>query len=265
LTRTEQIAEGVTLYLGDCREILPTLGKVDLILTDPPYSSGGAYRSDRSQPTNAKYQMTEETIRSYAAFSGDNRDQRSFEKWCSDWMASCLSVANDGCVLGCFIDWRNIACVIDAIQIGGWVYRGCVPWHKGDDQRPRKGWFRANVEYVVFGSCGPLLTGHLADGVCADGMVYCRINGAEKEHQTGKPVGLMADLMSVRPEWNVILDPFMGSGTTGVAAVKLGRKFTGIEIEPTYFDIACKRIEAATKQQDLFIEKPKPAKQEALL
>lgn len=58
-----------------------------------------------------------------------------------------------------------------------------------------------------------------------------------------------------------ILDPYMGSGTTGVAAVNLGRKFTGIEIEPKYFEIACKRIADATRQQDLFIEKARPAEQ----
>lgn len=63
----------------------------------------------------------------------------------------------------------------------------------------------------------------------------------------------------------VVLDPFMGSGTTGVAAVKLGRKFIGIEIEPKYFDIALRRISETLKQPDMFIEKPKPVKQEALL
>jgi DNA modification methylase len=62
-----------------------------------------------------------------------------------------------------------------------------------------------------------------------------------------------------------ILDPFMGSGTTGVAAIKLGRKFIGIEIEPKYFDIACRRIEEATRQPDMFIERPKPMVQEALI
>src|SRR6185312_2026352 len=66
-------------------------------------------------------------------------------------------------------------------------------------------------------------------------------------------------------EGETILDPFMGSGTTGVAAVKLGRKFTGIEIDPGYFDIACRRIEAALKQPDMFIEPPKPIKQEAFI
>ena len=66
-------------------------------------------------------------------------------------------------------------------------------------------------------------------------------------------------------EAETILDPFMGSGTTGVAAVKMGRKFIGIEIEPKYFDIACRRIQAALDAPDMFVEPPKPAKQEAML
>lgn len=241
-----------TLYLGDALDILPKLPKVDLILTDPPYSSGGAFRSDRSQPTDKKYQHTAETLRTYAAFSGDNRDQRSFEKWCAEWMRHCLDKVNEGGALGCFIDWRNLASVIDAIQVAGWVYRGCVPWHKGFDQRPRKGWFRANVEYVVWGSVGVMLTGHKAEGECADGVVYCRVNGIEKEHQTQKPVEVMTALMGVRPEWQTILDPFMGAGTTGVACLDLNKTFIGIEKEPHYFDIACERIAATQAQQRLF-------------
>jgi hypothetical protein len=67
------------------------------------------------------------------------------------------------------------------------------------------------------------------------------------------------------PEGAIVLDPFAGSGTTGVAAVKLGRKFTGIEIEPRYFDLACRRIGDQMGRPDMFIERPKPAKQEALL
>ena len=80
-------------------------------------------------------------------------------------------------------------------------------------------------------------------------------------HPTEKPV----DLMRAVIEWTrgTVLDPFMGSGTTGVACVKLGRKFIGIEIEPKYFDIACRRIQAALDAPDMFVEPPKPAKQEA--
>ena len=87
-----------------------------------------------------------------------------------------------------------------------------------------------------------------------------------KEHPPQKPVEVMRWCVEQLPQ-NVktICDPFMGSGTTGVAAVKLGRSFIGIEREPSYFDIACRRIEAAYKQPDMFIQRPEPAKQEAML
>jgi hypothetical protein len=83
-------------------------------------------------------------------------------------------------------------------------------------------------------------------------------------HPTQKPLALM-DWCIKRVKGHTILDPFMGSGTTGVACVKLGRRFIGIEVEERYFTIACRRVEAATKQPDLFIEQPKPAKQLSLL
>jgi len=231
----------VTIYLGDCREVLPVLSGIDLILADPPYSSGGAFRADRNRKTSDKYQHTHETHRVYDEFSGDNRDQRSFELWCSYWMADAIACMRPGGVLGCFIDWRNVACVIDAMQVAGWVYRGLVPWHKGVDQRPRKGWFRHNVEFVAMGSLGPLETGSKAPGICADGVVYCRVNGVEKFHQTAKPVELMQELLSVRPDWETVLDPFAGSGSTLVAAKNLGRKAIGIEIEERYCQVAAAR------------------------
>lgn len=253
--RTEIIGDA-TLILGDCREVLPTLGKVDAVVTDPPYSSGGMYRSDRAAGTGSKYQVSHETNRRYAAFAGDNRDQRSFEKWVDSWASQCLRLVEPGGGIAIFIDWRNIACIVDAVQVAGWVYRGLTPWHKGTDLRPNKGWFRRNIEFVVWGSAGPLLTGAGAEGECWDGLFVARVNDGDKQHQTGKPVDLLEQMVSIRPEWNLYLDPFMGSGTTGVACAKLGRRFIGIEIEPKYFDIACRRIEDAYKQADLFINAP---------
>jgi site-specific DNA-methyltransferase (adenine-specific)/modification methylase len=85
----------------------------------------------------------------------------------------------------------------------------------------------------------------------------------EREHPTQKPIEVMRWCLGFIPDARTILDPFMGSGTTGVAAIKLGRKFIGIEIEPKYFDIACRRIEEAARQPDLFIERPKPPVQES--
>lgn len=234
--------DGITIYHGDCREVLPRLSGVDAIITDPPYSSGGLYRSDRAAPTQSKYQLSHETNRSYEAFAGDNRDQRSFEKWVDSWAAQCLALAPSGGGLGVFIDWRNVACVIDAIQVAGWVYRGLTPWHKGADLRPNKGWFRRNIEFIVWGSAGPLLTGPSAEGECWDGMFVARVNDGNKQHQTGKPEELLRQMLSVRPEWQVYLDPFMGSGTTLVAARELGRRAIGIEIEERYCEIAAKRL-----------------------
>lgn len=235
-------ADGVTIYHGDCREVLPEIGGVDAVVTDPPYSSGGMYRSDRAVPTSAKYQISHETNRSYAAFAGDNRDQRSFEKWVDSWASLCLSIVPSGGGIGVFIDWRNVACVVDAIQVAGWVYRGLTPWYKGSDLRPNKGWFRRNVEFIVWGSAGPLLTGSRATGDCWDGMFNARVNDGNKQHQTAKPVELLQQMLSVRPEWGVYLDPFMGSGTTLVAAKNLNRKAIGIEIEERYCEIAAERL-----------------------
>jgi site-specific DNA-methyltransferase (adenine-specific)/modification methylase len=88
-----------------------------------------------------------------------------------------------------------------------------------------------------------------------NGMI--RQGNEERYHPTQKPIGVMKWVIELCPKAETILDPFMGSGTTGVAAIQMGRKFIGIEREPKYFDIACKRIEQASKQVDMFVEQPK--------
>jgi site-specific DNA-methyltransferase (adenine-specific) len=197
-------------------------------------------------------------------FSGDNRDQRSLTLWCSDWMAQCFAATRRGGAMLCFIDWRNLPCVIDACQVGGWVYRGIIPWDKTEATRPQKGWFRSQVEYIVTASAGPLHTGADAPGICQPGYIRVPVIGDEKEHITGKPIELMREMLRTRSDWSLVLDPFMGSASTGVAALQLGRKFIGIEIEPKYFDIACKRIEEAWKQPRLFEEPRAKPVQETL-
>ena len=232
---------GITIYHGDCREILPGLPKVDLVLTDPPYSSGGAMRSDRSLPASAKYQLGGTDV-SHGEFSGDNRDQRSLTLWLSFWFGDLLKIANPGAALMAFIDWRNLPCVIDAMQVGGWVYRGIVPWDKTEQARPDKGWFRAQCEYLVTGSFGPLARGHEVDGICQVGVFRFKVNIQEKQHITEKPLELMEAIILTREDWKTILDPCMGSGTTLVAAKNLGRRAIGIEIEERYCEIAANRL-----------------------
>jgi len=226
---------------GDCRDILPHLPKVDLVLTDPPYSSGGAMRSDRNLQPSAKYRLTG-TIKYNPEFSGDNRDQRSFTIWASIWMGDALKATRPGGALLCFIDWRNLPCVIDAVQVGGWVYRGIVPWDKGGATRPDKGWFSSQCEYIVTSTNGPLHRGAGAPGICQSGVLRHGVVGATKEHITEKPWKLCSDLIRTRDDWQSILDPFMGSGTTLVAAKNLGRRAIGIEIEEKYCEIAVQRL-----------------------
>lgn len=91
---------------------------------------------------------------------------------------------------------------------------------------------------------------HIGDAVLY--LADCRLANEGKEHPTQKPVQLMTWCVQ-KTEGDLILDPFMGSGTTGVACARLGRRFIGIEIEPRYFDIACRRIEQAQRQPDLFV------------
>jgi len=232
---------GITIYHGDCREIMPTLPKADLVLTDPPYSSGGAMRSDRNLPTLAKYTMSG-TKGSHGEFSGDNRDQRSLTLWLSFVFSDMLKASHAGTALLSFMDWRNLPCAIDAVQVGGWVYRGLIPWDKTEQVRPDKGWFAAQCEYIVAATNGPLVRGHLADGICQTGYIRCRVETQEKQHITQKPILLFLEILKTRNDWQLILDPFMGSGTTLVAAKQLGRRAIGIEIEERYCEIAAKRL-----------------------
>jgi len=239
-----------TLYRGDCLEILPTLGKVDAVVTDPPYSSGGQFRGDRAAGTVAKYvQTTCTTASTRQEFSGDNRDQRSFLAWCSIWLSMAKASSTDGAVICCFSDWRQVPTMTDAIQCGGWVWRNLCTWWK-PGCRMQKGRFSSSAEFVIYGTNGP----HDSDGEKSpqNGFSSPTLTGDAKEHIAEKPISVVEWCLGASRKNGTILDPFMGSGTTGVACVNLGRKFIGIELEPKYFDIACKRIEKAYADQALF-------------
>jgi site-specific DNA-methyltransferase (adenine-specific) len=235
----------VTLYRGDMIEVLPYLetASVDGLITDPPYSSGGFTRSDRSEDPSKKYvQNGTHIVR--GTFSGDNRDGRSWRYWIALWLSETTRVVRPGGYCLLFTDWRQLPLCTDAIQAGGFVWRGIVAWDKGRGARaPHKGYFRHQCEYVVWGSNGPLaIATH--DGPY-DGCVSIPVVQSDKHHMTGKPTELMSQLVRTIPPGGTVLDPFMGSGTTGVSCVRMRRKFIGIEKDSAYFDVAVKRIEAA--------------------
>lgn len=234
-----------TLFLGDCLEILPTLSDVDGVVTDPPYSSGGAFRGDRAgQSTHDKYLQSDSSTRTKAAeFTGDNRDQRGFHFWSSVWSSAALRAAKPGGVAAFFTDWRQLPTTTDYLQAGGWVWRGIVPWVK-PTARPMMGRYRPQCEYLVWGSAGPLPV-ERGVGALPGFFNGASPRGADRVHVTQKPVDVMSEILAIVPAGGVVLDPFMGSGTTGVAAIASGRRFIGVEYSAEIFEVACGRIAEA--------------------
>ena len=225
MSRIERLAEGITLYLGDCREILPTLPKVDAVVTDPPYGIGWKPRvNHQDQPWVDQIDF-------------DIRDFLVASKhiiWGGQYFADKLPVSE------------------------GWL-TWCKRPLSHDFSDDSRSYATTELAWRDFGKSkfmSLVWDGGKREGD-ASNRTFC--------HPSQKPIEVMEwCVRQLPPECQSVLDPFMGSGTTGVAAVKLGRKFIGIEIDPKYFDIACKRISYALKQPDFFVEQPKPAKQEAL-
>jgi site-specific DNA-methyltransferase (adenine-specific) len=249
-----------TLHHGDSLELLPTLPELfDALITDPPYSSGGMVRGDRTnQSTAAKYvQSGAHEAEHNADFMGDNRDARSWGYWMTLWLTAAQAKLKPGAYVMCFTDWRQLPMLTDALQAGGFVWRGVIPWDKTESSRaPHTGYFRHQCEYVVWGSNGPLPPS--SHGGPWPGLVRERVDHRAKLHMTGKPVSLMGKLVKCVPPGGLILDPFMGSASTGVAALQLGRRFVGIEKSAHYFDIARRRIEREVAG-NLFAQASQPA------
>jgi len=224
MSRVEHIGRA-TLYLGDCRDILPTLGKVDAVVTDPPYGM----RWD----TNS------------ARFSGGSGAGPRYGRGRSDWGA--IAGDNEPFDPAPWLDFPKV------ILFGSNHYAARLPvgttllWIKKADHL--FGTFLSDAEVAwMKGGHGVYCFRHQSPPPSRvaehDGTVA---------HPTQKPIQLMKWCIEKTGNAETILDPFMGSGTTGVAAVQMGRDFIGIECKPKYFDIACRRIEQAQRQGDLFI------------
>jgi site-specific DNA-methyltransferase (adenine-specific) len=227
VTRTETIGD-CTLHLGDCRDILPTLGKVDAVVTDPPYGIGLNTDNRRFSGGNVASIARRGNNVGSAGGAPIVGDDKPFDP------SFLLDVHGHKIIWG----WNNYP---DKLPRGA-----TLVWLKRNDEA--FGSFLSDAELAWMSK------GH---------GVYCRRDlsnaaiASERVHPTQKPVGLMQWCLGFLPKAQTILDPFMGSGTTGVACVQLGRSFIGIEREPKYFDIACRRIEEAYRQPRLFDE-PKP-------
>jgi site-specific DNA-methyltransferase (adenine-specific)/modification methylase len=221
----KEIIGEATLYLGDCSEILQTLDRVDCVITDPPYginenSKKVASRGKLAAPTD------------YGAFDWDKTPIAD------DFMHKVIDAGRHAIVFGgnyypmpaasCWLIWDK--------QNGSNDFADCeLAW--------------TNLPKAV------RIFRHLWNGMIRAGEE----KGQQRVHPTQKPIAVMQWCIEQAGMPETILDPFMGSGTTGVAAARLGRSFIGIEREPKYFDIACKRIDEAQRQVSLF--EPPPAVQ----
>lgn len=242
--RVEHIGDA-TLYLGDCREILPTLGKVDAVVTDPPYGVGFTGKMS--------VQRGGGQIKLDGGYESFSDTPENIDAVVIPAILSAISISRRAAITpgtrNCFKypEPADIGCFFSAAGtgVGRWGFTCSQP--------------------ILFYGKDPFL--EAGKGCRANSLGQTYPNDANSTgHPCSKPLPQMVWLVGrTTAESDLVLDPFMGSGTTGVACAKLGRKFIGIEIEPKYFDIACRRIEAAHKQPDLFIQKPTPAKQEALL
>lgn len=239
------------LHHGDALAMVPTLANnhVDLVLTDPPYNSGGRTQSDRTKVTARDKYVLGNAQHSLADFAGDNRDQRGYTAWLALILAECLRASRPGASLLVFTDWRQLPATSDALQAGGWLWRGIIPWHK-PISRPRMGGFKAECEYLLWGTHGPVDA--TRNPVYLPGLYSAsQPRGRARQHITQKPVELLAELVKVSPPGGTVLDPFAGSGSTGVAAIESGRSFIGVEVTAHYANIARTRItEAATRVDD---------------
>lgn len=223
MSRVKTIGDA-TLYLGDCREILPTLPRFDAVVTDPPYGIGEDGGRCRSRKVTRN-----PTIQPKGNWDDETPPAEIFEA-----MRACSQHQ---------IIWGGNYFTDKLPPSKGWLY-----WQKlmgGDFADGELAWTNRNkaLREFTFSPKGGDINSRFAK---------------PNEHPTQKPVELMTWCLTLIPEASTILDPFMGSGTTGVAAIKLGRQFTGIEREPRYFEAACRRIEEAWKQPRLFAE-PKQA------
>lgn len=226
-----------TLYLGDCLDILPALGKVDAVITDPPYG--------------IKRDKGFEGFEGFEGFGGFGK-KIPRTKYQGDWdneipSKECFDLILASSEISIIFGGNFFT---DRLPIGNhWIV-----------------WDKLNT-MPTFGDCELAWTNVPRNSVKKFTQEYNGLLGREKtrDHATQKPVRLMAWLVEIYTKpGQVIIDPFMGSGTTGVAAIQLGRKFIGIEKDPKYFDIACKRIEQAVAQGQLFAPAPVKQIQEAL-
>jgi len=220
----------VQLYLGDCLEVLPGLeaGSVDAVVTDPPYKLSQTYTAnvdaDNLLAVTAIWPVTHELLR----------------------------ICRPGAYFAMFYDTRILPLAMEAMRWAGWKYlRGLTFYRRWGVAHKLYGWMSTSDFILLFRKPSDEAFRFYSDDWRHD--VYIK-SGPEDaaNHKAQKPEAVLEHIVPhLTPVEGVAIDPFMGSGTTGVACVKTGRRFIGVEIDEGYFDIAVKRISEAQMQPRL--------------
>lgn len=256
--RRREVIGDCTLYLGDALEVMDTLHDVDALITDPPYCSGAATEAGRGAATHQG--LRSETIRS-GRFSWFGSDNMTTAGLCELLRAMCVRapIPDTGSILA-FCDWRMVTMLAPAMESAGYRLRNLLVWDKGHFGTGTG--FRPQHELILH------LTRRAPKFYSASvgNVIRCARVGRDRDHPTQKPIDLIGELAEVVcPKDGIVLDPFMGSGSTGIAAVLSGRGFVGIECDKGHFDIACRRIREAYAQPDMFIEPERPKAEQLTL
>ena len=255
--KRKEVIGDCTLYLGDCLEIMPAFPKVDAVVTDPPYSvsvkgSSGTFKRRGNKGT-----------RNLNFFAGDD-----------DWLAMRetvsqavrMSTASRPLSVVVWCGHRQFGDVVETLERDGYSTKPLF-WRKACPiPAPPGAGLSTGAEMAVYAYLpGRSFSGASVESSCFTADSYRHGQPGKVAHPTQKPLSLISwNVRCVTKQDDTILDPFMGSGTTLVACAKLGRKGIGIELDPDYFDIACRRVEEAYRQPDMFVERPAKAHQESL-
>lgn len=241
--RVERIGDA-TLILGDCRDILPAIRNVDLMCSDPPYrvTSGGFGELEGG----------------FGGWIKDAYDNKGAIVACdlewADWLPLIPACLKPDAHAYIFSNDRNLQVARQAAEAAGLTFHRLLVWDKRTALPNR--WYQQTCEFVLFMRVGRAFK--INDP--SSKSLYSIFQRDESDHPTEKPVELCQHYIeNSTTRGALVLDPFAGSGTTGVAALRAGRRFVGCELDPKWFDVACGRLERAMREPRLFDEPaPKP-------